>query len=297
MKLIEIFSNSTIDDNAITLRCILDRIPVIVIGNSDQEVEDFINDLSGLISFRNQLVFYTDFVEKDDYYNVILNEENDFEAQRNTFLCYPFAVERTIEIFDHFNSWIIGCTKEFSDQFQKVKEILYNNHNYFLIIRLEQHVLKAQIEGQKFPNLKIEFEKWLFQYAIKSTEIAIERMRRVISKNINLKKLPNDAYHNIMNFSFEEKELKINIIKKEINNLYQACRRSFNILNRMKSIENLNLKTRISAKTLLNTIAYEQASIERILDFIIAEWRSNYNIFLESKKISNFTDTFESLWG
>ena len=65
----------------------------------------------------------------------------------------------------------------------------------------------------------------------------------------------------------------------------------------MKNLETYGLKSQISSKTLYNTVAYEKASIERVLSFIDAEWRSNYSSFLEAKKVSNFADTFESLWG
>ena len=100
-----------------------------------------------------------------------------------------------------------------------------------------------------------------------------------------------------MNFYFEEMELKENIIKKEISDFYLASKRMLNILSRMKNLEVLGYSTSISSKTLFSTIAYNQSSIERILNFIMQEWNMNYYTFLNSKKSSNFTDTFESLWG
>ena len=89
----------------------------------------------------------------------------------------------------------------------------------------------------------------------------------------------------------------MNLIKKEILNFYQASKRAFNTLNRFKNLKNFGLNAKISKKTLYKTIAYDHASSERLFEFIKSEWNTNYEIFLESKKISDFADTFESLWG
>jgi len=89
----------------------------------------------------------------------------------------------------------------------------------------------------------------------------------------------------------------MNLIKKEILNFYQACRRTFSTLNRFKNLKNFGLNAKISKKTLSKTIAYDHASSDRLFEFIQSEWDTNYDSFLESKKISDFADTFESLWG
>ena len=95
----------------------------------------------------------------------------------------------------------------------------------------------------------------------------------------------------------EELELKRNLIIKEIGNFYKACKRAFNLLNRLKNLELLGYSAKISSKTLLETIAYHSSDMQRINKFLKAEWGTNYQIFLETKKLSNFTDTIESLWG
>ncbi len=142
-----------------------------------REVEDFINELNLLINFRTQIIFYTDFVDTNDYINLIENEENNFEIQRSIFICYPFAIEKIIETVPLFNSWILGISNETQLLYTKIKEFLFSKQDYFLNIDLDQKVLKTQIEGKKFPNLKLDFEKTLYQNAINNTEIAIERMR------------------------------------------------------------------------------------------------------------------------
>ena len=299
MNLIELFTNSKNEDIALILHCLLNRMPIIIISSDEEEIENIINGLTNLITFRNIMIFYTDFVSMEDFENLIESEEYDMDVQRNLFLCYPFALEKAIEIFDIFNYWIIGCLNNIENRtyLNTLIEQLYKSNSQFLRINIEKNSLKPRIENKKSDKIDISFEKSLYQAAINHTEVAIEKMKRVISKRINPKKILDEQYDNIMNFHFEEIELKENIIKKEITDFYLAAKRTLNILTRMKNLEMIGFPTRISSKTLFSTIAYNQSSIERILDFIIKEWNVNYFSFLNSKKSSNFTDTFESLWG
>jgi hypothetical protein len=299
MNLIELFTSSKNEDIALILHCLLDRIPIIIVSSNEEEVENFMNGLTNLIPFRNIMIFYTDFVNLDDYNNLLESEEYDMEAQRNIFLCYPFALEKAIEVFENFNFWIIGCTNSIENRpcLSKLFNGLTNKNSQFLLIDMQKNSLKPRIVGNKANNLDISFEKSLYQNAINHTEVAIEKMKRVISKRINAKKILNEQYENIMNFNFEEMELKENIIKKEITDFYLASKRTLNILTRIKNLELLGYPTSISSKTLFSTIAYNQSSIDRILKFIMQEWNMDYFALLNSKKSSNFTDTFESLWG
>ena len=166
-----------------------------------------------------------------------------------------------------------------------------------VIIEITENGLKAEIIGKEFQPLDLSFEKWLFQNAINRTEISIERMKRIIAKSYKKSKISKADLDDRMNFSFEELELKENILKKEIINFYQASKRTFSVLNRLKNIESFGYSTRISTRTIYSTIAYKFSSIERILDFIEKNWKINFFTLLDAKKTSNFTDTFESLWG
>jgi hypothetical protein len=299
MNLTELFSNSNTEDISLILYGLLNRIPILVTGPDDNEIESIINDFSTLLIFRNIMVFYTDFTSADDYLSFIENEEQDFDIQRNTYLCYPFAIEKVIDIVNNFHSWILGCSYTEKDHtiLSQIKEKLFVNSPFFIYIEIKNDYLIAQLEGKEFPQFNLTFERWILENAIKKTEISIERMRRVISKRLKIKKIGQDHYHNLMNFKVEELDLKSNIIKKEILDFFQASRRAFSILNRVRSIKELGMKSNISSKTLLNTIAYDRAPIKRILQFILEEWQTRFDEYLELKKVNNFTDTFESLWG
>ncbi|UYP46417.1 hypothetical protein NEF87_002702 [Candidatus Lokiarchaeum ossiferum] len=299
MNIIEILSSSNIEEVSLIFQSLLNRTPILIIGSDEFIVEELINSLTSFMPFRNILIFFDDFIHNDDYQALIENEEVDIETERNLFISFPNSVNKVINLTEIFFSWIVGCTD--NERNRKVNEIIWNkfyiNHDFFLKIDITDNKIKAEVIGRKFHPLDLTFERWLFQNAINRTEISIEKMKRVIAKSYKKSKISEADLEELMDFSFEELELKENILKKEIINFFQACKRTFSVLNRLKNIESFGFSTKISTRTIYSTIAYKFSSIGRILEFIEKNWKINFFTLLDAKKTSNFTDTFESLWG
>jgi len=167
----------------------------------------------------------------------------------------------------------------------------------YLEIQLLDNKIKIEFRNDlKITNLSLE--RNLYENAIMRTEIAVEKMRRVISKRLKKVNLDTELMDDLLNFSIEEKDIKENLLKREIIDLYEASKRAFSLLNRMDNLNDFGINTKMSAKTLFNTIAYEDLLSEsRLLEFIEAEWNMDYQKFFESNKISKFMDKIESLWG
>ncbi|WP_371801960.1 hypothetical protein [Candidatus Lokiarchaeum ossiferum] len=299
MNIIEILSSSNIEEVSLIFQSLLNRTPILIIGSDEFIVEELINSLTSFMPFRNIVIFFDDFIHNDDYQALIENEEVDIETERNLFISFPNSVNKVINLTEIFFSWIVGCTD--NEINRKVNEIIWNkfyiNHDFFLKIDITDNKIKAEVIGRKFHPLDLTFERWLFQNAINRTEISIEKMKRVIAKSYKKSKISEADLEELMDFSFEELELKENILKKEIINFFQACKRTFSVLNRLKNIESFGFSTKISTRTIYSTIAYKFSSIGRILEFIEKNWKINFFTLLDAKKTSNFTDTFESLWG
>jgi hypothetical protein len=299
MNLIEYFSNSNSNDIAILINSLLNRLTILITGNNEQEIESFMNEIISLVPFRNLLIYYTDFTDTDDFLSFKETEQQDYDVKRGIYLCYPFASDKLIENFHNFDSWIIGVIKSDMNQnlMDEIKDKIYHYQPFYLYLEIKDNKFLSQIEGKNFPEIDLSFEKWIIENAIRNTEISIEKMKRVISKRIKSKNIKDFIPTNLLNFNYEENNIKYNLIRNEIIKFYQACKRSFSILNRIKILSEMGISSTLSAKTLYKTIHYDQASIKRIIKFIQKEWDIDFSNFLELKKISNFTDTFESLWG
>ena len=49
--------------------------------------------------------------------------------------------------------------------------------------------------------------------------------------------------------------------------------------------------------TLLEAIDYEDGSINRILSFVMNEWREDFSGLIENNKLTFIGEKFQSLWG
>ena len=187
MNFINLVSQSDMKDVGILLRSALDRIPLVIKGKEPEIVENVINGLINLLSFRNYVTFYNDFTTEQDYQELVRNEEMDFMIQRNLYVSYPYSFSKLIDNIHIFNSWIIGYNPE-SDEaglnFKIFSDILYSEHTCYLVVNLYQNRFTSELIGRSFSNLNLSFEKWVYSNAIQNTEKSIEKMKRIISKGV-----------------------------------------------------------------------------------------------------------------
>ena len=96
-KLLEILKGP---DAALILYALLDRVPIIVYGDDDAMIDDFVIDLSNLIHFRKEFIFYTDFISMSEYDNLVMDESVDYNSQRTHIRC-PSSVAQCPRCPDH----------------------------------------------------------------------------------------------------------------------------------------------------------------------------------------------------
>lgn len=179
-KLIEILGKNQF---AFLLRIILDRIPVVIIGKDHSDIDNLLNGLIAMAPHRHEYVFWSDFIENDEYLSLIQEEEDDFSIPRNIFCAPPNASKHLFDKIEKFKGWIIGF--EVSNGVTK-EGVIINFRKYeekFLIISIEQNNLKFTSFGLD-NNLNLDFEKRIIDKAIQKTEIALEKMKRVLKKRL-----------------------------------------------------------------------------------------------------------------
>ena len=122
-------------------------------------------------------------------------------------------------------------------------------------------------------------------------------MKRVLSDKTTTNQLDKDLLKTLLDFETEKNELKKNIFKREIQNFYSGSKRAYFILSRLNLLKNIGIQTRVSSKTILETIDYEEVPIERMCSFIEKEWGENYLELIEDGKKAIMGDKIVSLWG
>jgi len=294
-KLLEVLKAT---DAALILYALLDRVPIIVYGNEAVNVDEFVIDLSNLIHFRKEFIFYTDFISMDEYDNLIMNENVDYNSQRIHIRCPSSVALKALNQFKQFNSWIIGIEmpQEKERVFQFIKSVK-RKINYFLSIAFFSNSISIEVVGLNWKLLDLTFELDVLHKISQDTEKSIIKMKRTLSGKVKTEEIDEDLIKTLLDFDIEKEELKRNIFKKEIQNFYSGSKRAFFIFSRLNLLNNIDMNTKIGSKTLLETIDYKDTPIDRIVSFINKEWGEDFSLLIENGKKVNALDSMQSLWG
>ena len=283
---------------SLIIYCLLDRIPIIVFGDNSDRVDQFLVELSDLIPFRREYVFSTDFISIDEYFNLIQNEDIDYNTQRVYIRCPSSVALKALNQFDNLNFWIISIVApKHKENLNKIKTLIKKKSNAFLSILLSSDTITVKLEGLDDKQIDLSLEHNILRKISEDTEKSIVKMKRVLSERTKSNKLSNELISSLLDFETEKNELIINIFKKEIQNFYSGSKRVFFILSRLKLLTNMEIDTKIGSKTLFETIDYDEASINRIISFINKEWKEDFSDLIESGKKIYIGDKIQSLWG
>jgi len=269
-----------------------------VLGNDLEKINDFLIELSELVHFRKDYVFYTDFVSKNEYENLISNENIDYNCQRAHIRCPCDVSRKALSQFEDIHSWLIGLTiPKQKEQLLYLKNLINKKAKALLYIIITPDTISIELEGFNLKSIDLTLEQNIFKKISQDTEKSLAKMKRVLSDKITTNQLDKDLVKTLLDFEEEKNELKKNIFKREIQNFYSGSKRAFFILSRLNLLNNLGIQTSIGSKTLLETIDYEEAPIERMISFIEKEWGEYYSTLIDDGKKALMGDKIVSFWG
>lgn len=290
------------EEFALILYSLLNRIPILISGSSKHNVEFFANKLADLMVFRNKLIFYTDFVGKDELNLILEEEESNYDVQRSIIICPNEGLHKAMQLFDDFKAWILCFNSNNEDdqdvQLKVILKTILDKIQTFLYISNDNETIRVEMKSLTEFETDLRFEKMIYRKAIKFVDDSISKMGRIFSQN--LKKSTNydaELMEELLDFSFEESNLKKNFFKIQILQFYNANRRAFSLLNKLDLLNSLNLAFNLNKQTLMETISYTDASSTRLLEFIKQEWNADFSNYIDKNKAKYKDDLVESLWG
>jgi len=298
MSFFEFLERLKVSDISLILYSLLNRIPIIVYGDDTEDIDNLIIEISDLIHFRKELIFYTDFISNAEYTNLIMNENMDYNSQRTHIRCPTTVALKALTEIENFNSWLIGF--KIPKQKERVQQFLNSvkkKINHFLSISFYSNSVSIDFIGLNWKLLDLTFERDVLYKISQDTERSIAKMKRVLLEKVKSEDIDKDLVSTLLDFDVEKEELKRNIFKKEIQNFYSGSKRAFFIFSRLNLLNNIEINTKIGSKTLMETIDYDYAQIERIISFIHKEWGENFTPLIENGKKVNALDSMQSLWG
>ncbi|MHA1238242.1 MAG: hypothetical protein ACTSSJ_03215 [Candidatus Odinarchaeia archaeon] len=281
---------------AVVIRCILDRIPILVYSNNDTFTNSLINAFASLAQYRVRLVFRKDFTTIDEYIHILETENADYNIDR---IIVESPCESTAHLDDAFgslNGWIIGVPNT-DNGHVKIQEKITSSNPRCLMVSIEDTKRNASLNLLGAEKIDTSFEENLLNRIFRETDIALEKIKRVVNKKVGKSPLSEVFIKSILDFASEREYIAFNMFKSEIGRFIDGARRAFSLLSRIKLLEEIGLNISISEKTLLDAIQYKNAPARRLLDFINAEWGVNLNACISKGVISSLGDLVEGLWG
>jgi hypothetical protein len=298
INIFKLFDSSKKKDSSLVLYSLLNRIPIFFFGSDPLMIDNLLIELSTIIPFRKELTFYNDFISMEEYEDIIQNENIDFNIQRTQIRCPCSVSVQLLKALNSYQSFIIGVNLERQEEcFDFIKFHLNAIIKKYICILLYSNKIKIISEGINHKSLDLNFEARILQKVSEDTDRAISKMKRVLNDKVRLKNINKDLANTLLDFEVEINELKMNIIKKEIQNFYSGSKRTFFILTRLKLLHGIGINSSIGSRTLLETIDYLDVSIDRILSFIESEWGEKFNDLIEQDKNAYIGDKIQSLWG
>ncbi|MBD3341733.1 MAG: hypothetical protein GF353_21690 [Candidatus Lokiarchaeota archaeon] len=297
MDFIELIDKLKLKDASMVLYSLLNRIPIIIFGNEFEEIENILVELSEAIPFRKEYIYNSDFISEQEYENLTLNESNDYKTKRITIRCPSYISFKALKELKTFNSWLIGINTSDQGEETKILNLVKEKIRKFLFINISREGIGVEFKGGSKKDLDISFEKKILQKVSQDTERSIERMKRVLSDKMNQNEMDKNLADFVLNFEVEKNELKKNIFNREIQNFYSGSRRAFFILSKISFLNNFSPDNKISNKTVLETIDYEDVSIERIILFIQREWNEDFKNLVDFNKKLILKNAIKSFWG
>ncbi len=281
---------------ALILRAVLDRIPIVLIGRDSTSVDELVDTLVSLAPHRHQYIFRTDFMLPEEYMNLCQEENDNFTIPRGIFSSCSTDSPYIFQTLEDLKGWVLGF--DITDELKKV-DIISNMSNItlkFLIINQDLDKYDISLTGWKENGLDLQLEKKIIERAIKNTDVAVEKMKRVIKKRIKVDP-SKGVMESIMEFDTEAEQIQSNIFDSEIKAFAHAGERALSILNRIDLLINASFKIQISGKTLLETIDYQEVDYERLLQFVQAEYGVDFAHCIKGGRSAAVGDRLDGFWG
>ncbi|MHA1230395.1 MAG: hypothetical protein ACTSRP_03865 [Candidatus Helarchaeota archaeon] len=279
------------------LRILLNRIPIFIIGPEPLQVDRIVNSIVKLVPHRHEIVYWNDFIEDYELENLYSEEESDYNVKRLIISSLSNATPHALRKIVKFRGWVLGYYLK-NGNFDNVLEDLKSNIPQALFILLKEPGIEMIAHGFDFNGMKLDFEKNIIHKSIIETEVALEKMNRVLRKKVKSKNIPSTQLLDaILNFDSEEAKIRQNIYNQKIEEFVQASLRALAILSRIELLQELGFNIQISEKTLFKTIDYYEVDHERLIEFLKYEYGIDFSKCIGTGIKIAIGDVIESKWG
>ena len=275
---------------AIVLRSVLDRYPVIIHGDSSEIADSIAETLVKFVPHRREVVFGSDFVSFSEHERMMSHEKSDYKGERIVYRSPSTSTELLCSEINDFQGWIMAIDQK---DIEEVKGNLAQSSP--IIIRFVEGVLKIESNGTPKTISNTRFEEKLLEKVTSETGAKMERIIRILCRATH-GKVSERLEKSLIDLKQEEERVRQSLYREHIQGFVEAAWRVMIILMRLRLLQGVGVKSVISDKMLRQAIDYQGSSIDRLIDFIKAEWGEDFRSSVQDGAGHQFGDRLEGFW-
>lgn len=277
---------------AIVLRSILDRFPIIIYSDSQESVDSIAESLVKLVPHRREMVFGSDFVSYSEHEQMVHHEKGDYNGERIIYRAPSSAAQLVPNQIKNFTGWVIA-----TDQLhlEEIKRSFVQHSVAPLTLRFIDSKLTIESNGDSNTFSDTNFEFKLLEKVTSETQTKIERITRIL-KRAAQGKVSERLEKSLVDLNHEEDRIRQSLYREHIQAFVEAAWRVMIILMRLRLLQGVGVKSVISDKMLQQAIDYKGATINRLMEFIKAEWGEDFQASVQEGAGQTFGDRLEGFW-
>lgn len=261
--------------SALLLRCALDRVPIIITGNSQGKVDRVVNRIISLMPHRQTYHFSADFTTQEDYLRFLRREAKDLRTPRLQFISLSSSSPQLIGKIDNLTGWIIGCDLSNGWTLEEITKLLQGSEEKFLLINLNSDEIQSKSYGLNLKYYDLSFEKQLIERVTQKTTRVFKQMQSLLSHSIKVN-LSEKVKRSFTRLEVEEDDFITSLLTQEVRAFVEAANRARGFLARMDLLRAFGFPVEISDRELIRMIDYKEKTIKRLLELIQVEYNSDF---------------------
>lgn len=277
---------------AIVLRSVLDRCPIVIFSELQEPIDAISESLVKLVPHRREMVFGSDFISSAEHEQLVLHEKSDYNGERIIYRAPSSAAQLVPNQIIDFRGWIIATSER---NLHEIENACIQTSDSPLTLRFKEGKLTIESNGNSDLFSDTSFELKLLEKVTSETRTRIERITRIL-KRAAKGKVSERLERSLVDLNHEEDRVRQSLYREHIQAFVEAAWRVMIILMRLRLLQGVGVRSVISDKMLRQAVDYKGASINRLIEFIKAEWGEDFQTSVEDGTGQTFGDRLEGFW-
>jgi hypothetical protein len=286
------------------LNAILERIPVLVVGEDLELVDDVTESVTTLAPHRLRLVFWRDFTSESEIFSVWEEERQDYDVNRTIVCALSSNLRLALDRISHFSGWLmaipLGSTVLGVNVNEKTLEevtshVLNNSPNCGILRVTSPSSISFSLVNKA--NCSLAVEKKIVEKILVRKKQSLERIRRLLRKSLRDLNVSDAIVKAVLKLDDESEKLTQDVFEEEINNYVHAARRAVTLLSRVRLARELGASTALTERNLYEAIGWDSGELPDLIRFINSEWHEDFTDCVKSGTLSGLGAWVDSMWG